>query len=189
MQNRREAKGILVDSRKCDGCRRCELMCSRKHFGLFAPAFSRIRILSVDDSFFPSLCQACADAPCLKVCPVNARVRQESNAVDTEEELCLGCLACLYACPFNAPVLSPATKKTITCDLCADDPAGPWCVQACRRQGALQFLPLTAASRRRAQAAALPWRGVIYRGRGLGPVRLHKGADHDGAGETEGREN
>ncbi len=157
-------KIILVSREKCNGCRRCELVCSLQHFGLFAPAFSRIRVLKVNNSYLPSLCGACEDAPCIKVCPVNARFRLDNHAVDTDDDRCLGCLACRYVCPFMAPVISPVTKKTITCDLCFDDPSGPWCVQACRQRGALQFVPVKTAARCRANFGAQLWKRVITRG-------------------------
>ncbi len=159
-------KLILVSREKCNGCRRCELVCSLKHFGLFAPAYSRIRVLKINNSYLPSLCGACEDAPCIKVCPVNARLRLENQAVDTDDDRCIGCRACGYVCPFMAPVISPATNKSITCDLCFDDPAGPWCVAACREAGALQFVPMRTAARSRANFGAQFWKKVINRTRG-----------------------
>jgi Fe-S-cluster-containing hydrogenase component 2 len=131
---------ILIDPEKCSGCRLCEMACAMMHTGRCNPTHSRIRILSFDGagSHVPLLCQACEQAPCIKCCPMNARDRTAEGAVVTDADRCIGCRACLYICPFATPAVDPDTGKTMTCDLCADDGTGPWCVKACRDYGALK---------------------------------------------------
>jgi carbon-monoxide dehydrogenase iron sulfur subunit len=131
---------ILIDPEKCSGCRLCEMACAMIHTGRCSPEHSRIRILSFagGSSHVPLLCQACEHAPCIKCCPMNARGRTAEGAVVTDADRCIGCRACLYICPFATPVVNPDTGKTMTCDLCADDGTGPWCVKACRDCGALK---------------------------------------------------
>ena len=131
---------ILIDPEKCSGCRLCEMACAMIHTGRCSPKHSRIRILSFDggNSHVPLLCQSCEQAPCIKCCPMNARGRTAEGAVVTDADRCIGCRACLYICPFATPVVNPDTGKTMTCDLCADDGGGPWCVKACRDCGALK---------------------------------------------------
>lgn len=153
-------KIILVSREKCNGCGRCELACSLRHFGSFASHASRIRVLRLDDSYLPNLCSACEDATCLKVCPVNARVRLGNHAMETDEDRCIGCRACIYSCPFGAPAISRTTKKTITCDLCEGEETAPWCVEACKQEGALRVVTLRGAARSRAAASALSWKGI-----------------------------
>jgi anaerobic carbon-monoxide dehydrogenase iron sulfur subunit len=115
------------------------MACAMIHTGRCNPEHSRIRILTFDgvSSHVPLLCQACEQAPCIKCCPMNARGRTAEGAVVTDPDRCIGCRACLYICPFATPVVDPDTGKTMTCDLCADDGTGPWCVKACRDCGAL----------------------------------------------------
>jgi carbon-monoxide dehydrogenase iron sulfur subunit len=131
---------IHIDPEKCSGCRLCEMACAMMHTGRCSPKHSRIHILRLGggSSHVPLLCQACEQAPCIKCCPMNARGRTAEGAVVTDPDRCIGCRACLYICPFAAPVVSPGTGKTMTCDLCADDGTGPWCVKACRDCGALK---------------------------------------------------
>jgi len=131
---------IHIDSEKCSGCRLCEMACAMMHTGRCSPKHSRIHILSLGggSSHVPLLCQACEQAPCIKCCPMNARGRTAEGAVVTDPDRCIGCRACIYICPFAAPVVSPHMGKTMTCDLCADDGTGPWCVKACRDCGALK---------------------------------------------------
>jgi Fe-S-cluster-containing dehydrogenase component len=71
---------------------------------------------------------------------MNARGRTLEGAVVTDEDRCIGCRACLYICPFAAPTVNPDTGRTMTCDLCADDGTGLWCVKACRDCGALKSI-------------------------------------------------
>jgi Fe-S-cluster-containing dehydrogenase component len=85
----------------------------------------------------PIICMACEQAPCIKVCPMNARIRQKNGTVTTNTEVCIGCRACVYICPVGSPAVDPSTGQTMTCDMCADESGEPWCVTACRPEGAL----------------------------------------------------
>ncbi len=49
----------------------------------------------------PVQCRHCDDAPCSKVCPVEA-IRQTGDCVQLNESLCIGCNLCAVACPFGA---------------------------------------------------------------------------------------
>jgi Fe-S-cluster-containing hydrogenase component 2 len=161
---------LLVDPEKCTGCRLCEMACSMLHHGILSPHRARLRVLRFDNGRrnVPVVCQACEDAPCIKTCPMNARRRSAHQAVITDEERCIGCRACIYICPFGAPVVNPDDGKTLTCDLCADDGGRPWCVNACRDCGALQVVAAGEAVARKsrqcaehARAAYLPKKGPV----------------------------
>jgi Fe-S-cluster-containing hydrogenase component 2 len=130
---------ILVDPEKCTACGLCQMACSMVHHGILSPHRARIRVLRFEGGRgnVPLVCQACQDAPCIKTCPMNARRRLDNQAVVTDDERCIGCRACAYICPFGAPVVNPDSGKTMTCDLCAEEDAQPWCVKACRDYGAL----------------------------------------------------
>jgi Fe-S-cluster-containing hydrogenase component 2 len=132
------------------------MACSIRHFSLCSPYYSRIRIHEFRDvnTFIPVTCQACDDAPCIKVCPQDARLRLDSDAVVTVESKCIGCNTCIFACPFGAPVVNPDTGKPMTCDRCEDDELGPWCVKACTMQQALTFKSDIDASKARGRAWA-----------------------------------
>ncbi len=49
----------------------------------------------------PVQCRHCEDAPCIKVCPVEA-IAQTDDCVQLNESLCIGCNLCAVACPFGA---------------------------------------------------------------------------------------
>ena len=146
-------KEITIDADKCTGCHGCEMACSIKHYLVCGTHYSRIRIQEFREvnTFIPIKCQACEDAPCMDVCPMTARVRQENGAVVTDPLKCIGCHVCIQACPFGAVVVDPTDGKTMSCDLCDDDPMGPWCVKACTMHKALRFVDAKDAARGRAR--------------------------------------
>lgn len=71
-------------------------------------------------------CRQCADPPCAAACPTGAIRKRRDGLVEVEEARCIGCGACVEACPFGAITL--ADGKAIKCDLCGGDPA---CVKQC----------------------------------------------------------
>lgn len=146
METRREH--LWIDPKKCTACHRCTIACSMKHYGMINPNFARIKILQFKQWQFnlPVICMACENPPCIKVCPVNARVRMPNGTVITDTETCIGCRTCIYICPEGSPVTNPCTGQTMTCDMCKDDEAGPWCVTACSQEGALKVYKNDAAT-------------------------------------------
>jgi len=138
MKTRREH--LWIDPEKCTACHRCTIACSMKHHGMINPNLARIKILRFQrwELNVPVICMACKNPPCIKVCPVNARVKTSNGTIITDREVCIGCKACVYICPEGSPVANPYTGQTMTCDMCKDDEAGPWCVTACQREGALR---------------------------------------------------
>lgn len=139
MKARREQ--LRIDPKKCTACHRCTIACSMKHHGRVNPNLSRIRILQFQNQTLniPMICMACENAPCIKVCPVNARSKASNGSVVTDTEVCIGCKACVYICPESCPAENPYTGQTMTCDMCEGDAAGPWCVIACKDVGALKM--------------------------------------------------
>ncbi len=125
---------IFRDYPKCSGCRRCEIACSIKHEGWIWPEASRIRVFMLFPGVeVPHLCAQCDDYPCIKACPVQAlSVNTRTSAVIVETDKCIGCGACVKACPGEIPHLHPKDGKAIICDLCDGDPA---CVKVCQEAG------------------------------------------------------
>ncbi|MHB8830010.1 MAG: 4Fe-4S dicluster domain-containing protein [Syntrophales bacterium] len=138
MEARREQ--LAIDPLKCTGCQECLIACSMKHQGVINLKLAMLKIIRLETQELevPVICMACDNAPCIKVCPMNARIRQENGTVATNTDVCIGCRACVYICPAGSPAVNPYTGQTMTCDMCGGDEAGPWCVVACR-EGALRI--------------------------------------------------
>lgn len=126
-------KKIKVVANKCTGCHLCELACSFKHFGVFNPEYARIKISSDEAtaSHKHTKCMQCKNAPCIDVCPVNALYKdEETGATMVIHEKCIGCEACVEACPFNAIkwIVADEDGQINVCNLCGGDPE---CVKVC----------------------------------------------------------
>jgi len=106
--------------------------------------------------FMPLRCNHCSDPPCVPVCPTGAsHVREQDNLVLVDQDQCVGCHACVVACPYQARFLPESDKgyygskltpyeeinykkwqtgTTQKCTLCAhriDKGLRPACVEAC----------------------------------------------------------
>jgi carbon-monoxide dehydrogenase iron sulfur subunit len=125
------AKVLVINYEKCTGCRLCELVCAVTHDGISNPARSRIKVMKWESEglYIPMSCQQCQDAPCMNVCPVKAISRDETlDYVKIDYNICIGCRACVSACPFGAMSYNSTDRKVFKCDLCEGDPQ---CVRFC----------------------------------------------------------
>ncbi len=143
---------ITVDIAKCMGCHSCEVACAVVH-GLPPTLHEAIQqdplpeprmvVVAIGDMAVPLHCQHCADAPCAAVCPQDAIQRPDPDGpVILDDELCVGCGACVIVCPFGMIRMSADGKTALKCDMCIDrQQAGqpPACVEACPT-GALELV-------------------------------------------------
>jgi carbon-monoxide dehydrogenase iron sulfur subunit len=138
-------KVLMVNYEKCTGCRLCELVCSVVHQGVSNPSRSRIKVVKweAEGLYIPMSCQQCQDAPCMNVCPVKAISRdQPLDFVKVDYDICIGCRACVSACPFGAMSFDVVDRQVIKCDLCDGDPQ---CVRFCEVK-ALEYIDADSVS-------------------------------------------
>ena len=156
------AKALVVNHEKCNGCRKCEEVCSARHGGVANPLSSRIRIMEwqPEGVFMPVVCHQCEDAPCIAACPTMARVRdEETGKTSVDYDRCISCKTCVAVCPFGASRYDPLSKRVVTCDLCDGDPQ---CVKACET-GAITCLEKRDINKVRQYEAALKLYGAADR--------------------------
>lgn len=152
---------VVANPNKCIGCKSCEIACAVAHLDISvvtaglvdAPFSPRINLVRAERATMPVQCRQCDDAPCANACPAAAIVHQ-GNKIVVKTELCIGCKACMLACPFGAIDMVPQCKNgqkqmqglsvinkeekhnkevmaAHKCDLCAGRTGGPACVEVC----------------------------------------------------------
>jgi len=218
--------GVLVDITRCIGCRSCQVSCKSENKlpaeetryegraagytnppALSANTYTLVEFHEVPDEAAPGglrfafskrQCMHCEEPACVSACPVTALHKTEHGGVAYDEDKCIGCRYCVWACPFGVPTaewdsLAPRIRK---CDLCADRILGderipelngsallgdarerfeasygkPACVKACTT-GALSYgrrEDLLAEARRRMEAEPERYNGHIYGEREVG---------------------
>ncbi len=147
--------GLLVaQPNRCTGCQRCEMVCTVANDGKIHPLISRVKIsrnfnygkemtenYRFENGYFgnflmtPETCRQCEDAKCAAACPQKAISQNETTKAWTvDKNLCVGCGACVNACPWNMPTVDPETSKSTKCILCGA------CADNCIT-GALKIIP------------------------------------------------
>jgi len=87
----------------------------------------------IDFVFMP--CYHCDRPWCVAACPTEAmQKRAKDGIVFVDHDLCVGCKACMKACPWGAPQWDPEKGKVVKCDYCmdrVDQGLEPACVAKC----------------------------------------------------------
>lgn len=127
---------LIIDTTVCTGCGACIAACNIKNN--LPEGQSYIHPMVKGDEhrqwFLMVQCQHCAIPFCNVACPTSATYIREDGVVILNDRLCIGCKACMYACPYQARIFEEGRGVADKCWLCMDLVlAGglPACVQAC----------------------------------------------------------
>jgi Fe-S-cluster-containing dehydrogenase component/formate-dependent nitrite reductase membrane component NrfD len=177
--------GFAIDLRKCIGCHACTIACKAEHdipIGVNRCWVKTVEKGTFPDTrrfFFPVLCNQCDQAPCARICPTNALYRRPDGIVDLDGDSCIGCRACMVACPYDQLFIDPNTHTAEKCNFCAnrvENDLLPACVSVCPTEcrifGDLDDATSEVARIAHAQAVAVrkPEKGTI-------PKVFYLGAD------------
>ena len=70
--------------------------------------------------FFTVLrCNHCEAAPCVEICPTTALYRRDDGIIDFDRDACIGCKACMQACPYDALYIHPDHGTAEKCNFCS----------------------------------------------------------------------
>ncbi len=135
--------GLVIDLDTCVGCHACVISCkgwNTENYGAalsdtdaYGPNVSgtflnRVHSYEVKPEtgpaqliHFPKSCLHCEDAPCVTVCPTGASYKRTADGIVlVNEDACIGCGLCAWACPYGARELDATAGVMKKCTLCID---------------------------------------------------------------------
>ena len=132
--------GFVINHDACIGCHACTTACKAENdvpVGNFRTAVKYVEVGKfpyVRRHFLVQRCNHCTKAPCVTICPVNALSKRPDGIVDIDRDACIGCRACMQACPYDALYLNEDLNAVEKCHFCAhriDKGLSPACVNVC----------------------------------------------------------
>ncbi len=157
--------GFVIDQSRCIGCHACSVACKQENdvplggFRTWVKYVEAGTFPEVDRHFAVLRCNQCTRPPCAAICPTGALQKRADGVVDLDRDACVGCRACLQACPYEALHFDDSRGVASKCHFCAhrvEKSLAPACVSVCPTQALL-------------------------------PVDLHDPADRQAAAVREGR--
>jgi len=132
--------GFIIDNRKCIGCHACSVACKSENE--VPLGVNRTWVKYVETGAFPDArrhfqvtrCNHCANPPCVRICPTEAMYQRDDGIVEFDNSICIGCKACMQACPYDAIYIDPETDTAAKCHYCAhrtEIGLEPACVVVC----------------------------------------------------------
>lgn len=130
---------MAIEINKCVGCADCVVACQTEND--VPIGYSRDWIIEKVQGVYPDLalqfesqrCNHCIDTPCVRTCPTGASHVIEGGIVKVTPNECIGCGACIEACPYDARFFHPDgyVDKCTFCDHRVKDGLDPACVSVC----------------------------------------------------------
>lgn len=148
-----------VNLGKCTGCKACQIACKDKNDLPAGVRWRRVfqyeggEWINLNGEMIPSnvyaysvsaACMHCQNPVCMQVCPAAAISKREDGIVLINQDKCIGCRYCSWACPYGAPQFNSDMGVMSKCNMCydlVDKGERPACVESCPYR-ALDFGPL-----------------------------------------------
>ena len=132
--------GFVINNDNCIGCHACSTACKSENE--VPLGVQRTWVKSVETGQYPNVtrnfqvtrCNHCSNPPCVRICPVTAMYQRDDGIVEFDPDVCIGCKACMQACPYDAIYIDPESGTAAKCHYCAhkvDIGLEPACVVVC----------------------------------------------------------
>ena len=134
--------GLVIDLDTCVGCQACVTSCKEWNTGgHMAPltdinpygggadgvwfnrvhTFEHVTKTGTMTVHFPRSCLHCSEPACVTVCPTGASYKRASDGIVlVDEDKCIGCKLCSWACPYGAREFDTDVGVMKKCTLCID---------------------------------------------------------------------
>jgi Fe-S-cluster-containing dehydrogenase component/formate-dependent nitrite reductase membrane component NrfD len=130
----------VIDQTTCIGCHACTTACKSEND--VPLGVNRTWVKYVETGTFPRTrrqmavlrCNHCEKPPCVAICPTSAMFKRPDGIVDFDVSRCIGCKACIQACPYDAIYIDPEEHVAEKCNFCShrvDAGLLPACVVVC----------------------------------------------------------
>jgi anaerobic dimethyl sulfoxide reductase subunit B (iron-sulfur subunit) len=138
-----------MDTTACGNCKACQIACKDKNNLPVGVLWRHVwqygggSWVSDGDQMVPNnvfnygvsvACMHCENPPCMSVCPAGAISKRADGVVLINQDACIGCRYCEWACPYGAPQYRADKGVMSKCTFCEDLLAkgeNPACVDAC----------------------------------------------------------
>lgn len=130
---------MAIDTLKCVGCSDCVIACQTENN--VPLGFCRDWVVETVHGTYPQVglelrserCNHCENAPCVRCCPTGASHITEGGIVVVTHNKCIGCGACIQACPYDARYSHPEgyVDKCTFCNHRVTGGTDPACVAVC----------------------------------------------------------
>jgi Fe-S-cluster-containing dehydrogenase component len=130
---------MAIDIKKCVGCCDCVVACQVENN--VPHGYCRDWVTETVNGTYPQVeieirserCNHCDNSPCVRCCPTGASHIEEGGIVVVTHHKCIGCGACIQACPYDARYTHPDgyVDKCTFCQHRVQAGQKPACVEVC----------------------------------------------------------
>ncbi len=130
---------MAIDTKKCVGCSDCVVACQTENN--VPIGYARDWISETVVGIYPDLdleirserCNHCINAPCVRTCPTGASHITEGGIIKVTPFECIGCGACIEACPYDARFFHPKgyVEKCTFCEHRVKNGQSTACASVC----------------------------------------------------------